>query len=200
MALTYSKIPKAKDIELKDALNEDKDSEEDNRKRFSFDYRILNPRSGGRAGEVKDSNLVLSNLLINLKKNPDEGEQLLVHPLVESFILMKWRKVERWFLAQFFITFFFVLVYSAFASIKCSSSGSDSSTIAVFLIVLAPLLLEIILFEVFLFQGQGVRYHYKQSIICFTAILTSLVNMCAFTDCSDFYRNVGFITCMIHLL
>eukprot|EP00092_Neocalanus_flemingeri_P007478 GFUD01008075.1.p1 GENE.GFUD01008075.1~~GFUD01008075.1.p1 ORF type:complete len:850 (+),score=222.46 GFUD01008075.1:59-2608(+) len=186
-----------RNIDLKDASNEEKDSEEDNRKRFCFDYRILNPRSGGGAGEVKDSNLVLSNLLINMKKNPDEGEQLLVHPLVESFIVMKWRKVKRWFLAQIFITFFFVLAYSMFASIKCLRNGSDPSTVAVFMTVLAPLLLEIILFEVFLFYGQGVRYHYKQSIIGFTAILTSLVNMCAFTECSGFYRDVSAISTLL---
>ena len=172
------------DIDLKNGSNEENDSEADNRKGFCFDYRILNPRSGGAAGEVKDTNLVLSNLLINIKKNPDEGEQLLLHPLVQSFILMKWRKVQCWFLAQFFITFFFVLTYSIFSSIKCLRDGSDSSTVGMFLIVLAPLLLEIILFEVFLFHGQGVRYHYKQSIIGFTAIITCLVNMCTFTDCS----------------
>ena len=135
--------------------------------------------------------MVLSNLLINIKKNFDEGQQLLVHPLVESFILLKWRIVERWFLAQFFITFFFVVAYSLFSSVKCLRNGADDSIVFGFLIVLAPFLLEIILFEVFLFYGQDMRYHFKQSLIPITAILTTLINMCTFNyECTGFYRNV----------
>lgn len=176
------------------------ETEEDNRKRFSFDYGILNPRSGGLAGEIKDSNLVLCNLLINIKKNSDEGQQLLVHPLVESFILLKWRKVERWFLAQFFITFFFVLAYSLFSSVKCLRNGSDATIIFGFLIVLAPFLLEIILFEVFLFHGQEVKYQYKQSLLRFTTIITTLINMCSFNYCDGFYRNVCILLSTIYEL
>ena len=93
--------------------------ETDKGKRFSFDYSVLNPRSGGVRGEANTANCVLSNLMLNIRQNSDESQKLLSHPLVESFVILKWKKVQNWFFAQYLITFICIFAYTVFSSVKC---------------------------------------------------------------------------------
>lgn len=113
---------------------------------FRFNYQIFNPWSGGRKGErqvlkifslssqtlyhnlcLQINNFVLSNLLSNIELYPTEGNLLLNHPLLESFILKKWQRVKIFFNIQFLITFFFVFAFSCFTSLKCLSESISLS-------------------------------------------------------------------------
>ena len=69
----------------------------------------------------------MSNLLSNIELYPSEGNKLINHPLLESFILKKWQRVKIWFNIQFLITFFFVFAFSCFSSIKCLRKGESFS-------------------------------------------------------------------------
>merc|ERR1719228_708673 len=58
-----------------------KSEEETQQKQIRFDYQDLNPASGGSRGSADKRNLVLANLLTNIKRNSEEGDKILMHPL-----------------------------------------------------------------------------------------------------------------------
>jgi hypothetical protein len=52
-------------------------------------------QSGGGRGEVPTENLVFYNLLQNIIRCPKERERIVTHPLIESFINFKWRRIQK---------------------------------------------------------------------------------------------------------
>ena len=109
---------------------------------------------------LKESNDVLLNLINNIKEFNFEGSFLLDHPLLESFIINKWRRVNMLFNIQFLLTFFFVIGVSLFSTMKCGTHNIDEVPLVC---ILAPFLLEILLFEIFLIYSRQFQHHYLQN-------------------------------------
>ena len=57
------------------------------------------------------ANLVVKDL-INFRSKTSKA--LLTHPVIESFINVRWKKWKRYFLANFVIYFLFLIMYSSF--------------------------------------------------------------------------------------
>ena len=142
------------------------------------------------------NNFVLANLLSNIEFNPREGDQLMHHPLLESFILRKWQKVKMLFNIQFLITFFFVFAFSIFTSMKCLSNKNkvtrDVHSTLGFLVI--PLLVEIILVETYLLLIQGVqqvKVYWMQGLLKVIALGLAIVNISLYNKCNDITRDVN---------
>ena len=140
----------------------------------------------------------MANLLSNIEFNPREGDQLMHHPLLESFILRKWQKVKMLFNIQFLITFFFVLAFSLFTSMKCLSDEfqkenpetKEVHSIMGFLVI--PLLVEIILVETYLLLGvQQIKLYWMQALLKIVALGLAIVNMSLYNKCDDITRDVN---------
>ena len=112
---------------------------------------------------AQESNDVLVNLIQNIKSNRFESEKLLTHPLLQSFIMFKWRKINWMFNIQFLLTFLFVFVFSIFTTMKCGQETNSIAETIYFVPVLVPFLLEILVFEVFLIWNIQFHFNYFQN-------------------------------------
>ena len=133
------------------------------------------------------NNFVLTNLLSNIELNPREGDQLMHHPLLESFILRKWQKVKILFNIQFLITIFFVVAFSIFTIMKCLSCAKNDVTKDVHStlgVVVIPLLVEIILVEAYLLLIKRYLYWMK-GLLKATSLILAIVNICLFSECTN---------------
>ena len=132
---------------------------------------------------------MLANLLSNIEFNPREGDQLMHHPLLESFILRKWQKVKILFNIQFMITIFFVLFFSIFTIMKCLTSAETEKTKGIgkaLGIVVIPFLLEIILVEIYLLLlCQQIKLYWMKGLLKVTALGLAIVNIGLFSDCKS---------------
>ena len=120
------------------------------------------------------------------------------HPLLESFILSKWQKVKIFFNIQFLITIIFVVAFSIFTTMKCLTNQNDESRyvakdvhIAMGVLVI-PLLVEIILVEIYLLLGvQQIKLYWMQGLLKVTALGLAIVNISLFNDCDKLTREVN---------
>ena len=103
------------------------------------------------------------NLIQNIKSNRFESEKLLTHPLLQSFIMYKWRKINWMFNIQFLLTFLFVFVFSIFTTMKCGQETNSIAETIYFVPFLVPFLVEILVFEVFLIWNIQFHYNYVQN-------------------------------------
>ena len=145
-------------------------------KKIAFNYNILNI--------TRKSNCVLSNLLLNIQKYPWEGQKLLTHPLLESFILEKWQKVKKYFNGQALLTLLFVLSLSVMNTMKLGKELRVAKRLdpSFFLIFLIPLFLEILFFELFLFVYEWKQWREKFLLLTlkFISILLVLANLVSY--------------------
>ena len=93
-----------------------------------------------------------------------ESERLLTHPLLQSFIMYKWRKINWMFNIQFLLTFLFVFLFSMFTTMKCGQETSSAIQTLYFVPPLVPLLVEILVFEVFLIYNIQFHYNYLYNV------------------------------------
>ena len=139
-----------------------------------FDYKSLNPGSGGKKGQKDSRNLVLANILNNTKKDRIEGEKVLEHPLTESFIHLKWRRVDNYLRFQLAVTITLVMLYTLFLSNRngeglMSCYGNFSVNMYVLAFLMVPLLLEVIVFEILM------RVSIWQSLIALSFIVPAII-------------------------
>ena len=165
---------------IKNTVNEAAHTINDTRS-FCFKYNILNPNSGRKRGAgkvnlkkvhwkivhlsyVQESNDVLVNLIKNIKSKRFESEKLLAQPLLQSFIMYKWEKINWMFNIQFLLTFLFVFVFSLFTTMKCGQESQSIIETIYFVPFLVPFLVEILVFEAFLIYNIQFHYNYFQNI------------------------------------
>ena len=113
---------------------------------------------------IQESNDVLVNLIKNIKSKMFESEKLLTHPLLQSFIMYKWKKINWMFNIQFLLTFLFVFVFSLFTTMKCGQESHVILETIYFVPFLVPFLVEILVFEAFLIYNIQFHYNYFQNI------------------------------------
>ena len=138
---------------------------------------------------------MLGNLLSNIEFNPREGDQLMHHPLLESFILRKWQKVKKLFNIQFMITFVFVVASSIVTSLKCLSNKTEETEAIhdVLGVLVIPLLVEIILVETYRLKGvQQIKVYWLQALLKVTVLGLAIVNTWMFRECTKITRDVKF--------
>ena len=104
------------------------------------------------------------SLIKNIKNHMFESERLLTHPLLQSFIMYKWRKINWMFNIQFLLTFLFVFLFSMFTTMKCGQETSSAIQTLYFVPPLVPLLVEILVFEVFLIYNIQFHYNYLYNV------------------------------------
>ena len=126
---------------------------------------------------VQESNDVLVNLIQNIKSNWFESEKLLTQPLLQSFIMYKWRKINWMFNIQFILTFIFVFGFSMFTTIKCGTETNSMADTIYFVPFLVPFLVEILVFEVFLIYNIQFHYNYFQNFFKIAAFALGKVAM-----------------------
>ena len=175
----------------KNTIREDEMRGGNRTKKISFNYNIFNPKINVR--EEMFSNYVLSNLIINIQKYPWEGHKLLTHPLLESFIIKKWEKVKIFFNSQAFITLLFVILLSFMTTWKCGRETKQLDRIDTiwFLLPLIPMLLEIIIFEIFLLIKQHSSGKLLLILFKLIAISMAILSLIFYDECNDKFRHVS---------
>ena len=170
------------------------------KQRINFDYQIMNPTSGGIKGEQKSKNMVLDNLLTNVHLHwQDDAHQLLVNPLTESFITLKWWKVRRASYLQFGFSLVLAVLYHIYLRHKCdygvdcneamaattNSSPEDCSSFHAMMWTLRCIIF-IILIGVTLFELL-LRVTYWQTALALALFSTVLVALSPHLACSNPY-------------
>ena len=102
---------------------------------------------------------------------------MLEHPLTESFIHLKWRRVDKYLRFQLAVTITLVMLYTLFMSNRngeglMSCYGKFSVNMYVLVCLMVPLLLEVIVFEILM------RVSIWQSLIALSFIAPAIIFLC----------------------
>ena len=126
----------------------------------------------------------------NINKNPWEGNKLLLHPLLESFIVTKWQQVKKIFFIQFIFTLLFTLGLSLLSTMKCGKH--IKMDLLPFMVILMILLVEIIFFELFfIISRKQFKYNWIHYVPKLIALLIATANLAEYDSCFGYSRHVS---------
>lgn len=118
--------------------------------RVTFDYTVLHSEKEG----------IQSSLISELTAS--RLEALLKHPLLESFLFMKWRKIKPFFYCSVLIYLFFLIMHTTFIVMTFSGDPrrwqDESSSLALFLVLHVAMFLLILIPDLIIMFANFRKY------------------------------------------